>query len=181
MMLIQKQGYNGFSYCDLSKLLGITTASIHYHYKKKEDLGVAAVKYYHIKIIDLLYGLAKKRGVNVKSKLLLLVEEIANLTIYDSNKICLAGILASELPSLPSKIQQRVNMFFTSFLDAIIMILEMGLRNGSYKIMHYTLEQYAQALLIQIEGALLLARIRQDVKYIDMIKIFINSTIRGVV
>ena len=36
--LAQRHGYNGFSYHQLARRLGLTTASIHYHFPSKEDL-----------------------------------------------------------------------------------------------------------------------------------------------
>ena len=38
---IREKGYLSFSYDDLAKELGVTKASIHYHFMKKEDLGLA--------------------------------------------------------------------------------------------------------------------------------------------
>ena len=38
---IQEKGYLSFSYDDLAKELGVTKASIHYHFEKKVDLGIA--------------------------------------------------------------------------------------------------------------------------------------------
>ncbi|TNV12503.1 TetR/AcrR family transcriptional regulator [Buttiauxella sp. B2] len=39
--LIQKNGYEGFSYADLARELGIRKASIHHHFPAKSDLGLA--------------------------------------------------------------------------------------------------------------------------------------------
>ena len=39
--LIQRYGYDSFSYKDLSTKLGITKAGIHHHFPSKEDLGLA--------------------------------------------------------------------------------------------------------------------------------------------
>jgi len=39
--LLREKGFHGFSYLDLSRALGITKASIHHHYPKKSDLGLA--------------------------------------------------------------------------------------------------------------------------------------------
>lgn len=38
---IQEKGYLSFNYDDLAKELGVTKASIHYHFEKKGDLGIA--------------------------------------------------------------------------------------------------------------------------------------------
>jgi len=38
---IQEKGFTSFSYDYLAKELGVTKASIHYHFEKKEDLGLA--------------------------------------------------------------------------------------------------------------------------------------------
>ena len=45
LKLIQQKGYVAFSYDDISKQLNVTKASIHYHFEKKEDLGVAAAEW----------------------------------------------------------------------------------------------------------------------------------------
>ncbi|HHL0037075.1 TPA: TetR/AcrR family transcriptional regulator [Enterobacter mori] len=39
--LIQKNGFEGFSYADLARELGIRKASIHHHFPAKADLGLA--------------------------------------------------------------------------------------------------------------------------------------------
>src|SRR3954466_8483408 len=44
--LAQTRGFNGFSYADIPAELGITKASLHYHYPSKADLGCAIVDRY---------------------------------------------------------------------------------------------------------------------------------------
>ena len=44
--LTQTRGFNGFSYRDLEQAIGIKTASIHYHFPTKSDLGVAMADRY---------------------------------------------------------------------------------------------------------------------------------------
>ena len=41
---IQLRGYNAFSFHDLADRVGIKTASIHYHFRTKGDLGLTLVK-----------------------------------------------------------------------------------------------------------------------------------------
>src|SRR6267142_5023076 len=44
--LLQRRGYNGFSYHHIAIQLGVRNAAVHYHFRSKEDLGVALVKRY---------------------------------------------------------------------------------------------------------------------------------------
>ena len=43
--MLKVKGFDSFSYNDLSQELGITKASIHHHFKRKEDLGLALLVY----------------------------------------------------------------------------------------------------------------------------------------
>jgi hypothetical protein len=44
--LAQMRGYNGFSYADVAAQLGLTKASLHYHFPSKADLGRALIERY---------------------------------------------------------------------------------------------------------------------------------------
>ncbi|TMB21862.1 MAG: TetR family transcriptional regulator [Deltaproteobacteria bacterium] len=44
--LVQTQGFNGFSYADIAAELGITKASLHYHFVTKAALGSALITRY---------------------------------------------------------------------------------------------------------------------------------------
>src|ERR1043166_1832386 len=44
--LIQTRSYSAFSYQDISDALGLTKASIHYHFPSKAELGVAVIDRY---------------------------------------------------------------------------------------------------------------------------------------
>src|ERR1700690_1670053 len=44
--LAQTRGYNGFSYADIAVELGVTKASLHYHFPSKAELGCALIERY---------------------------------------------------------------------------------------------------------------------------------------
>lgn len=44
--LARMRGYNGFSYADLSREVGIRKASIHHHFPTKADLALAVLERY---------------------------------------------------------------------------------------------------------------------------------------
>src|ERR1700722_14182508 len=52
--LVQTRGFNNFSYADIATELGMTTASLHYHYPGKAELGHALITRYAQRFADAL-------------------------------------------------------------------------------------------------------------------------------
>ena len=44
--LVQTRGFNGFSYADIATTLGVTKASLHYHFPAKAELGQRLIERY---------------------------------------------------------------------------------------------------------------------------------------
>ena len=44
--LVQTRGFNGFSYADIATTLGVTKASLHYHFPAKAELGHRLIERY---------------------------------------------------------------------------------------------------------------------------------------
>ena len=54
---MQTCGFNGFSYADIAAELGITKASLHYHFQSKAELGDALIARYARRFADALSGI----------------------------------------------------------------------------------------------------------------------------
>src|SRR5271167_2201454 len=52
--LVQRRGFNGFSYANVAAELNITTASLHYHFPGKAELGEALIVRYAARFADAL-------------------------------------------------------------------------------------------------------------------------------
>lgn len=70
--LIMTRGYNGFSYRDLSELVGVKTSSIHYYFPAKEDLALEAVNAYSADVMSSVYAIdssaaADKNSIDTRS------------------------------------------------------------------------------------------------------------------
>src|ERR1700745_3860045 len=52
--LVQVRGFNNFSYADIADELGITKASLHYHFPGKAELGQALITRYADRFADAL-------------------------------------------------------------------------------------------------------------------------------
>ena len=44
--LVQTRGFNAFSYADIASVLGVSKASLHYHFASKAELGVKLIERY---------------------------------------------------------------------------------------------------------------------------------------
>ena len=119
--LIRGQGFNAFSFYDISARLGIKNASVHYHFPAKTDLGLAVVQK-HIAELD-------KLDLSVKGKSPL-VQLKAFLNIYThtrvGNRICIVGALASDLNTVEALIAKELKILANKIIAWLTDILEEG-------------------------------------------------------
>lgn len=119
--LIRQKGYNAFSFYDISKSIGIKTASIHYHFPTKCDLGVAVVR-------EQIHALEQlKKRTSGKDPLQQLK---AFLSVYEKIRsdgaVCLVGSLATDLNTMDEKVKAELQRFADMFLDWLTEILRNG-------------------------------------------------------
>lgn len=118
---IRNKGYNAFSFKDISNDIGIKTASIHYHFPTKSELGVATIKE-HIARYEAL-----KEKVANKSPLIKLEAFIAvQAQIKMDNKVCIVGSLATDLNTLDESIKDELKIFAKLVLEWLTEVLTEG-------------------------------------------------------
>src|SRR5580692_7952663 len=88
--LIQSRGYNSFSFNDLATELGIRTASIHYHFPTKADLGVALLRRYRQRFRQELAWIASNGGDSVSR--LAQFAALFERTFKTDSQLCLCGM-----------------------------------------------------------------------------------------
>ena len=108
-------GYNSVSYRDIAAEIGIKSASVHYHFPQKQDLGVAVVRRYKERFV-LNLGDPKAPGLSWQDKQDLLVRQF-RAALVDDEMICLCGLLGAEAPGLPAVIVAEVSQFFQFLID----------------------------------------------------------------
>lgn len=175
--LIQKRGYNAFSYKDIAAEVGIKTSSIHYYFPSKEDLANAVIDWQIAHIVSVLDDIKSQDKLSTKQKLLALVEAIVSLTFGDEMKMCLGGMFASELLSLPESVQSKARYFFNTLRGWIEMVLEEEKQLGGINLL-YPIDNFPSYLVLQIEGALLMSRLYDDPVHINLVKQFINNIMK---
>jgi TetR/AcrR family transcriptional repressor of nem operon len=156
--LVQLRGFNGFSYADVSKELGITTAALHYHFPGKSELGEALIVRYASRFIEALAVIDAKNtpaGAKVRSYADLY------LAVLRDERMCLFGMLAAEYQTLPELMRKRVIQFFDDNHAWLSHLLVQGHSKGE---LHFTgaAEEAAQVIVAALEGAILIARAFDD-------------------
>ncbi len=152
--LAQKRGFNAFSYADISKEIGIKTASIHYHFPSKTDLGMELVSRYRKIFGELLNEIDAKES-NAFEKLRSYIDLYGGSLRDD--RMCLCGMLASDITTLPKGIDGFVESFFRDNEKWLAKVLEEGRVKGTLNFEGEAAVQ-AQFLLSSVQGALLVSR-----------------------
>src|ERR1039457_3382281 len=97
--LAQTRGYNGFSYADIAAKLGVTKASLHYHFPSKAELGRVLIARYQ-SVFGAALEAIDQRALKPPEKLRQYVG------LYDAvmrnDRMCLCGMLAAEYATLPA-------------------------------------------------------------------------------
>ena len=153
--LAQIRGYNAFSYRDLAERVGIRSASIHHHFPAKADLGRALVARYRERFSDALRRIAAGTG-DAPAKLAAYVE-LFRSTYEQGARLCLGGMFAADLPTLPAEVQEQVRGFYTDNEAWLTRLLDAGRRSAELEF-EGNPRDAAAALLDGLEGALLAAR-----------------------
>ncbi|SFJ85390.1 transcriptional regulator, TetR family [Paenibacillus sp. UNC496MF] len=149
--LIQQKGYAAFSYDDLAKHFGVTKASIHYHFEKKEDLGLAVLERLYQRLLAFSARMAISQEP-VEEKLArfskLQMEELAD------DVICPISSLQADFELLPDSMRmklQAISRLELSVMQGIIADGASGLGTDSRAV--------ALAVLAAIKGSLQYRRV----------------------
>ncbi len=106
-------GFDAVSFRDLATEVGMKSASVHYHFPQKTDLGEAVVHRYTQKILDFLGDPHADNSHDTFTKIerLILVYKTA---LTDGDAVCLCCMLGSEARYLPEPVAAEVENFFSA-------------------------------------------------------------------
>ena len=151
--LAQTRGFNGFSYAHIATRLGITKASLHYHFRGKAELGEALIARYAARFADALGAIDDREG-DARDKLIRLPGLYSG--VMDGGRMCLCGMLAAEYETLPRPMAEAIVRFFDANHAWIVRVLSAGRADGTLEFAETPAR--AQTILGGLEGALLVAR-----------------------
>jgi TetR/AcrR family transcriptional repressor of nem operon len=157
--LVQTRGFNGFSYADIASELGLTKASLHYHFPTKADLGLRLIERYSEAFMAALTAVDETE-IDAREKLRIYADIYSG--VLRDNRMCLCGMLAADYATLPDSMKGTVTQFFDMNERWLASVLDQGRLAGD---LHFAGEplEVARLLVSSFEGAMLVARSFGDV------------------
>ena len=152
--LVQRRGFNGFSYADAASELGITTAALHYHFATKAELGEALITRYRERFGAVLAEIDAQCS-DARAKLQAYADAYGD--VLRNERMCLCGMLAAEYQTLPEAMQAAVVQFFDENEAWLAAVLRSGRRGDTLRYPGSASEA-ARMLISALEGAMLIAR-----------------------
>jgi len=151
--LVQTRGYNSFSYGDIAAELGVTKASLHYHFPSKGGLGHRLIERYEATLLAALADI--DQGTNDPiSKLRRYADLYA--TVLHNNRMCCCGVLSAEYGTLPPPMQEALRHYFDVNERWLAVVLDSGREAGRLNFEREPVE-VARLLVSSLEGANMIA------------------------
>jgi TetR/AcrR family transcriptional repressor of nem operon len=161
-LTVQDLGYSGLSFRELAKDVGIKSASIHYYFPSKGELGAALASRYTEHYAEYFDGLLEQ-GLDSETCIARYTDVFAD-TLRHENRMCLAGILSAERNELPDEVRTEVVKWGEMNERWIARVLAMRNSPKSEEI-----PRRARAIFAAVSGAQLIAHSRGDVSIYEEI------------
>ncbi|MGA8724225.1 MAG: TetR/AcrR family transcriptional regulator [Acidimicrobiales bacterium] len=163
--LVQSRGFNGFSYADIASELGITKASLHYHFPGKAELGESLIRRYSARFGEALVEIDGRHAPALEK-----LRAYCDLyrVVLQSERMCLCGMLAAEYETLPTAMRDAVVVFFDDNQGWLANLLGDGRATDD---LHFTgsPDDAAHEIIAALEGAMLVSRPYQNTAVLDSV------------
>ena len=156
--MLRSNGFEGFSYLDISRQLGITKASVHHHFPKKVDLGLALCDWTEEWLEQGLSHFDSKATSNWNK--LERYQRAAMKHSLNEQKICPISAFYSDLNKLPESIKERVKALDDYELDWVTQVMQDGIENNEFA-ENKNARALASLFIFSCKGALYHARLHR--------------------
>jgi TetR/AcrR family transcriptional repressor of nem operon len=157
---VQTRGFNAFSFRDVAERVGIKTASIHYYFPTKAELGRALVAQHREHVGAALAAIDAEEH-DPRRKLARYVY-VFKSTLEVGNRMCLCGMLAADFSTLDQMIVDELRRSFEDHEAWLTRVLEAGMESGAFTLSRSAKDE-ARLLISSLEGAMLIARSFEDI------------------
>ncbi len=161
---MRSRGFDGFSYADLASAIGIRKASIHYHFPRKSDLGLALMQRYRADLdqqLDAIDASSKTGGERLKRQIRRYRDALG---VGDRLCLCVALSISSE--AFDDTVTHEMLSFRSRSVDWLRSVFEQGLADQSISNVADPAAE-AMSCLAVLEGAHLAGRTQGSVMRFD--------------
>jgi TetR/AcrR family transcriptional repressor of nem operon len=148
--LIQRQGYNGFSYEDIAQAVGIRKPSVHHHFATKADLTTVVAQRYVERFTHSLESLERTQA-KPHDRLVAYAQVFQEH--YQDKRLCLCGMLGAESETLPASVRAQLQAFYELNLRWLASTLVQGWPSHASQA-----DQMALLLFSALEGSMIVGR-----------------------
>ncbi|WP_020405376.1 TetR/AcrR family transcriptional regulator [Hahella ganghwensis] len=155
---IRTGGYSSFSFRDIAREVGIKSASVHYHFPTKSDLGVGVARRY----IDFFTETLGNPEVGQPDELIRDYILLYYQSMIHSDKMCLCTVLSVERETLTEELREEVRAFFELNLGWLGRV---SARHLNKKHTSAAATQMASLILSTLQGAMIGSRALENLDY----------------
>ncbi len=151
----RNRGYDGFSYADLSRTVGIRKASIHHHFPTKADLALAVIERYSETFFAALDDIENKNQTAAAQ--LRAYHQIYRDALVGGEQLCLCAAFSAGRDSLAPPVLERLNRFNKKSVTWLTAVFERAAKDDTVDRLASP-DAEARACLALMVGAQLVAR-----------------------
>jgi TetR/AcrR family transcriptional repressor of nem operon len=141
-------GYHACSFREIAGDIGIKSASIYYHFPTKAELGAAMVGRYEARLLAIIGDPDDERDLVAK---LDAMRAAFRAGLANGDGMCLCGVLASEMPSLPPPVAVATQHYFVTCNEWLrLAMVQAGVDEPGQKA--YRLTALLQGAMLQAMG-----------------------------
>lgn len=145
------------SYRDIAAEMGIKSASLHYHFPKKEDLGAALTQRYSDNFAQALQKIASQE-ISPEGRIKAFVD-IYSTELKQRGLVCLCAVLGAERDGLPERVSGEIKGFFNKNINWLTQQYEaLGKDNPA---------SHAKTALSLLSGAMIVSASSNDASIFD--------------
>ncbi|MCH2021133.1 MAG: TetR/AcrR family transcriptional regulator [Saprospiraceae bacterium] len=155
-----KQGYYNTSMSDLAEACGLQKGSFYYHFKSKEELMQTVLKMAHSYYKKKVFSIAYQDGLTAEDRLIQMFKKQEPMITNDMSG-CLFGNMTLESISNKVEFKDLLKAFFSDWISAFKYIFQ---EKHNDKVAY----ALAKQSVMEIEGALMMMRLYDDMKLLEM-------------
>lgn len=159
--LLQRRGYNSFSYHHIAVQLGVRNAAVHYHFPSKEDLGVALVRRYRERFAR--WTASTGQIESAWARLQAYFQTYVDF-LEAGCKCCPGGVLGTEFHAIPEVMREESRLLMRDNYEWLIQTLEHGRAQGILRFAGRA-EDKAVEIGAALQGGLQIARLAEPERF----------------